>query len=246
MLFLFFDYFFFQGTNLTDICTELLLHGNLLKISAGNIQERVFFLFDNLLVYCKRKSRWERQLPSTSYHRSKENKRKRQHFIYFLNIFWILTNDLKEARHGKLSQISTFLFMWMGFKYARKNKNNYMCMLLLRRVFKNVCVVQTQVLFLLWHWHQRMFSRPSVTTVSSYFLGFLERSPQRGPSLSTGPSMCSEAESTLRWWRWKMWKMEQVCVCPAVLPLETVYIFIHATLSGHLCHLCWFLMKLLC
>lgn len=46
-----------QGTNLTDICTELLLHGNLLKISAGNIQERVFFLFDNLLVYCKRKSR---------------------------------------------------------------------------------------------------------------------------------------------------------------------------------------------
>uniref|UniRef100_A0A669D8E7 Phosphatidylinositol-3,4,5-trisphosphate dependent Rac exchange factor 1 n=1 Tax=Oreochromis niloticus TaxID=8128 RepID=A0A669D8E7_ORENI len=35
----------------------LLLHGNLLKISAGNIQERVFFLFDNLLVYCKRKSR---------------------------------------------------------------------------------------------------------------------------------------------------------------------------------------------
>ncbi|MFT7804716.1 phosphatidylinositol 3,4,5-trisphosphate-dependent Rac exchanger 1 protein [Arapaima gigas] len=46
-----------EGTNLTDICTELLLYGNLLKISAGNIQERVFFLFDNLLVYCKRKSR---------------------------------------------------------------------------------------------------------------------------------------------------------------------------------------------
>ncbi|XP_054626845.1 phosphatidylinositol 3,4,5-trisphosphate-dependent Rac exchanger 1 protein isoform X1 [Dunckerocampus dactyliophorus] len=46
-----------EGTNLTDICSELLLHGNLLKISAGNIQERVFFLFDNLLVYCKRKSR---------------------------------------------------------------------------------------------------------------------------------------------------------------------------------------------
>uniref|UniRef100_A0A674BSK2 Phosphatidylinositol-3,4,5-trisphosphate dependent Rac exchange factor 1 n=1 Tax=Salmo trutta TaxID=8032 RepID=A0A674BSK2_SALTR len=46
-----------EGTNLIDICTELLLHGNLLKISAGNIQERVFFLFDNLLVYCKRKSR---------------------------------------------------------------------------------------------------------------------------------------------------------------------------------------------
>uniref|UniRef100_A0AAY4EL50 Phosphatidylinositol 3,4,5-trisphosphate-dependent Rac exchanger 1 protein n=1 Tax=Denticeps clupeoides TaxID=299321 RepID=A0AAY4EL50_9TELE len=46
-----------EGTNLTDISTELLLHGNLLKISAGNIQERVFFLFDNLLVYCKRKTK---------------------------------------------------------------------------------------------------------------------------------------------------------------------------------------------
>uniref|UniRef100_A0A672PF86 Phosphatidylinositol-3,4,5-trisphosphate dependent Rac exchange factor 1 n=1 Tax=Sinocyclocheilus grahami TaxID=75366 RepID=A0A672PF86_SINGR len=46
-----------EGTNLTDICTELLLQGNLLKISAGNIQERVFFLFDNLLVYCKRKTK---------------------------------------------------------------------------------------------------------------------------------------------------------------------------------------------
>ncbi|RMB95934.1 hypothetical protein DUI87_28048 [Hirundo rustica rustica] len=46
-----------EGSNLTDICTQLLLQGTLLKISAGNIQERVFFLFDNLLVYCKRKSR---------------------------------------------------------------------------------------------------------------------------------------------------------------------------------------------
>ncbi|XP_069808805.1 phosphatidylinositol 3,4,5-trisphosphate-dependent Rac exchanger 1 protein [Dendropsophus ebraccatus] len=46
-----------EGSNLTDICTQLLLQGALLKISAGNIQERVFFLFDNLLVYCKRKSR---------------------------------------------------------------------------------------------------------------------------------------------------------------------------------------------
>ncbi|XP_067410379.1 phosphatidylinositol 3,4,5-trisphosphate-dependent Rac exchanger 1 protein [Emydura macquarii macquarii] len=46
-----------EGSNLTDICTQLLLQGTLLKISAGNIQERLFFLFDNLLVYCKRKSR---------------------------------------------------------------------------------------------------------------------------------------------------------------------------------------------
>uniref|UniRef100_A0A8C9VUK0 Phosphatidylinositol 3,4,5-trisphosphate-dependent Rac exchanger 1 protein n=1 Tax=Scleropages formosus TaxID=113540 RepID=A0A8C9VUK0_SCLFO len=46
-----------EGTNLTDICTELLLHGNLLKISAGNIQERVFFLFDNLLVYWKKSTK---------------------------------------------------------------------------------------------------------------------------------------------------------------------------------------------
>ncbi|PKU37649.1 phosphatidylinositol -trisphosphate-dependent rac exchanger 1 protein [Limosa lapponica baueri] len=46
-----------EGSNLTDICTQLLLQGTLLKISAGNIQERMFFLFDNLLVYCKRKSR---------------------------------------------------------------------------------------------------------------------------------------------------------------------------------------------
>ncbi|XP_074867881.1 phosphatidylinositol 3,4,5-trisphosphate-dependent Rac exchanger 1 protein isoform X1 [Carettochelys insculpta] len=46
-----------EGSNLTDICTQLLLQGTLLKISAGNIQERTFFLFDNLLVYCKRKSR---------------------------------------------------------------------------------------------------------------------------------------------------------------------------------------------
>nr|7RX9_A Chain A, Phosphatidylinositol 3,4,5-trisphosphate-dependent Rac exchanger 1 protein, Endolysin chimera [synthetic construct] len=45
-----------EGSNLTDICTQLLLQGTLLKISAGNIQERAFFLFDNLLVYCKRKS----------------------------------------------------------------------------------------------------------------------------------------------------------------------------------------------
>nr|XP_056710453.1 phosphatidylinositol 3,4,5-trisphosphate-dependent Rac exchanger 2 protein isoform X2 [Euleptes europaea] len=46
-----------EGSNITDACTEMLMHGVLLKISAGNIQERVFFLFDNLLVYCKRKHR---------------------------------------------------------------------------------------------------------------------------------------------------------------------------------------------
>lgn len=47
----------FQGSNITDTCTELLMHGVLLKISAGNIQERIFFLFDKLLVYCKKKNR---------------------------------------------------------------------------------------------------------------------------------------------------------------------------------------------
>ncbi|XP_029447296.1 phosphatidylinositol 3,4,5-trisphosphate-dependent Rac exchanger 2 protein [Rhinatrema bivittatum] len=46
-----------EGSNITDTCTEMLMYGILLKISAGNIQERVFFLFDNLLVYCKRKHR---------------------------------------------------------------------------------------------------------------------------------------------------------------------------------------------
>ncbi|XP_015681924.1 phosphatidylinositol 3,4,5-trisphosphate-dependent Rac exchanger 1 protein isoform X2 [Protobothrops mucrosquamatus] len=53
-----------EGSNLTDISTQLLLQGNLLKISAGNIQERTFFLFDNLLVYCKRKSRVAGKKPS--------------------------------------------------------------------------------------------------------------------------------------------------------------------------------------
>ncbi|KAI5617161.1 phosphatidylinositol 3,4,5-trisphosphate-dependent Rac exchanger 2 protein, partial [Silurus asotus] len=46
-----------EGSNMTDSCTEMLMQGVLLKISAGNIQERVFFLFDNLLVYCKKKNR---------------------------------------------------------------------------------------------------------------------------------------------------------------------------------------------
>ncbi|KAH0521644.1 Phosphatidylinositol 3,4,5-trisphosphate-dependent Rac exchanger 2 protein [Microtus ochrogaster] len=46
-----------EGSNITDTCTEMLMWGVLMKISSGNIQERVFFLFDNLLVYCKRKHR---------------------------------------------------------------------------------------------------------------------------------------------------------------------------------------------
>uniref|UniRef100_A0AAY5EN72 Phosphatidylinositol-3,4,5-trisphosphate-dependent Rac exchange factor 2 n=1 Tax=Electrophorus electricus TaxID=8005 RepID=A0AAY5EN72_ELEEL len=46
-----------EGSSITDSCTEMLTQGVLLKISAGNIQERVFFLFDNLLVYCKKKNR---------------------------------------------------------------------------------------------------------------------------------------------------------------------------------------------
>uniref|UniRef100_A0A8C5MW15 Phosphatidylinositol 3,4,5-trisphosphate-dependent Rac exchanger 2 protein n=1 Tax=Leptobrachium leishanense TaxID=445787 RepID=A0A8C5MW15_9ANUR len=46
-----------EGSSITDTCTEMLMHGVLLKISSGNIQERIFFLFDNLLVYCKRKHR---------------------------------------------------------------------------------------------------------------------------------------------------------------------------------------------
>uniref|UniRef100_A0A8D3C811 Phosphatidylinositol 3,4,5-trisphosphate-dependent Rac exchanger 2 protein n=1 Tax=Scophthalmus maximus TaxID=52904 RepID=A0A8D3C811_SCOMX len=46
-----------EGSNITDTCTEMLTQGVLLKISAGNIQERIFFLFDKLLVYCKKKNR---------------------------------------------------------------------------------------------------------------------------------------------------------------------------------------------
>ncbi|XP_062841329.1 phosphatidylinositol 3,4,5-trisphosphate-dependent Rac exchanger 2 protein [Trichomycterus rosablanca] len=46
-----------EGSNMTDCCTEMLMQGVLLKISAGNVQERVFFLLDNLLVYCKKKNR---------------------------------------------------------------------------------------------------------------------------------------------------------------------------------------------
>ena len=43
-----------EGSNVTDTCNELIMEGPLIKISAGNTQERHFFLFDNLFVYCKR------------------------------------------------------------------------------------------------------------------------------------------------------------------------------------------------
>lgn len=43
-----------EGSNVTDTCNELIKEGPLIKISAGNTQERTFFLFDNLLVYCKK------------------------------------------------------------------------------------------------------------------------------------------------------------------------------------------------
>uniref|UniRef100_A0A667YJ57 Phosphatidylinositol-3,4,5-trisphosphate dependent Rac exchange factor 2 n=1 Tax=Myripristis murdjan TaxID=586833 RepID=A0A667YJ57_9TELE len=53
-----------EGSNITDTCTEMLMQGVLLKISAGNIQERIFFLFDKLLVYCKKKNRCLHHLTS--------------------------------------------------------------------------------------------------------------------------------------------------------------------------------------
>lgn len=43
-----------EGSNVTSTCNELMKKGPLIKISAGNTQEREFFLFDNLLVYCKK------------------------------------------------------------------------------------------------------------------------------------------------------------------------------------------------
>lgn len=43
-----------EGADLAATCSELLLEGPLAKISDGRNQERYFFLFDNLLVYCKR------------------------------------------------------------------------------------------------------------------------------------------------------------------------------------------------
>ena len=43
-----------EGSNVVDTCNELIREGPLIEISAGNTQERMFFLFDNLLVYCKK------------------------------------------------------------------------------------------------------------------------------------------------------------------------------------------------
>uniref|UniRef100_A0A1X7VB84 Uncharacterized protein n=1 Tax=Amphimedon queenslandica TaxID=400682 RepID=A0A1X7VB84_AMPQE len=43
-----------EGSPVVDTCSELVKEGSLIKISAGNMQERVFFLYDGLLVYCKR------------------------------------------------------------------------------------------------------------------------------------------------------------------------------------------------
>lgn len=43
-----------EGSKVTDTCNQLIKEGALIKISAGNTQERMFFLFDNLFVYCKK------------------------------------------------------------------------------------------------------------------------------------------------------------------------------------------------
>ncbi len=43
-----------EGYDVTDTCNEKIMEGSLVKISAGNTQERQFFLFDNLFVYCKK------------------------------------------------------------------------------------------------------------------------------------------------------------------------------------------------
>ena len=43
-----------EGSNVVDTCNELVKEGTLVKISAGNTQERQFYLFDHLFVYCKK------------------------------------------------------------------------------------------------------------------------------------------------------------------------------------------------
>jgi len=45
-----------EGARLTDTCTRLIKQGSLVKISAGHIQERQFFLLDHLLLYCSKRS----------------------------------------------------------------------------------------------------------------------------------------------------------------------------------------------
>ena len=41
---------------MTESCNEMIMKGQLTKISSGNSQERQIFLMDNLLVYCKKTS----------------------------------------------------------------------------------------------------------------------------------------------------------------------------------------------
>ena len=41
---------------MTESCNEMIMKGQLTKISSGNSQERQIFLLDNLLVYCKKTS----------------------------------------------------------------------------------------------------------------------------------------------------------------------------------------------
>ncbi|XP_065831876.1 phosphatidylinositol 3,4,5-trisphosphate-dependent Rac exchanger 1 protein-like isoform X2 [Oscarella lobularis] len=43
-----------EGANVVYTSNEMLKSGTLTKISSGNTQERAFFLFDNLFVYCKK------------------------------------------------------------------------------------------------------------------------------------------------------------------------------------------------
>lgn len=65
----------------------------------------------------------------------------------------------------------------------------------------------------------------TVTAVSSLLQGFLERSQPKGPSPSTGRSMCSEVGSTRRWWRWKTWRMGQVCVCSVCVLSQNFFLW---------------------
>jgi len=66
-----------EGTRLTDTCSRLIKQGSLLKISAGNIQERQFFLFDHLLVYGSKKSATLPRLPNNDGSKSSTLQRKK-------------------------------------------------------------------------------------------------------------------------------------------------------------------------